>query len=162
MTTVGCDQLPKYMSGSPLKDTKVSESIGRLTGAFCHFLHGKPFSEDMKRIDWSILLTAPQIVFFDLLDHLTRQPEYAVFTWQIDSTILRMLYNMKHVAAWRKMEPALDKETLAAVFWDNPLIGERLRNDMRDAYLYNVELLATSQLQEVRQKMAGGTHGGAL
>ena len=157
MSSVTTKELPKLLAGSPVDDARVRESIGHLVGAFCHFLHGESFIEDMKGIDWQLLLTSPQLVIMDLLDHLTRQPKYATFTQHIDGSILWMLYNMNHVAAWRKMEPAEDKETLAAVFWDNPLIGEKLRNDMRDAYLYIVELLTAGRLEEVKQKMTPGT-----
>lgn len=157
MDTVGYDQLPQLLAGSPVKNVSVREAIGHIVSAFCHFQHGEPFVETLLLTDWAALVNGPQTIFIELLDHLTRQPELVTFSQQIDPTVLFLLYNLNHVSAWRKMELAMDKELLSAVFWDNQLISEKMRNNMRDAYLYNVELLSTGSLEEVLQKMTPET-----
>ena len=157
MATVSYDQLPTLLAGSPVRDAKVREAVGHLVSAFCRFLKGEPFIETLLLTDWHVLLTAPQLMLMDLLDHLTRQPEYVAFSQQIDGEILFLLFNMNHVTCWRKMEPTENASVLSAVFWDNQLIGEKLRNDMRDAWLYNVELLRTGKLEETRRRMTPGT-----
>lgn len=157
MATVSHDQLPKLLASSPVKVINTHEAIGHLVSAFYHFQHGEPFVETLMLTDWSALMTTPQIIFIELIDYLTRQPELVTFTQQIDPAVLSLLYNMNHVSAWRRMEPAIDKEVLSAVFWGNKLISEKMRNDMRDAYLYNVELLTTGHLDEVYRQMTPGT-----
>lgn len=157
MATVKYEELPKLLAGGPVKSVNTHEAIGHLSTAFYHFLHGEPFVETLMLTDWSALITTPQTIVIELFDHLTRQPDLVTFTQQIDPLVLSLLYNTKHVSAWRKMEPAIDKEVLSAVFWDNKLISEKMRNDMRDAYLYNVELLKTGNLEEVYQQMMPGT-----
>ena len=157
MATVSHDQLPRLLAASPVKTVNTHEAIGHLVSAFCHFQQGEPFIEALLPTDWSALMTTPQLMVMELLDHLTRQPRLVEFAQQIDQQVLALLYDMNHVSAWRKMEPAMDKEQLTAVFWDNRLIDEKLRNGMRDAYLYNVEFLRTGRLQEVLRQMSPGT-----
>ena len=82
MATVSHDQLPKLLASSPVKIINTHEAIGHLVSAFYHFQHGEPFVETLMLTDWSALMTTPQIIFIELIDYLTCQPELVTFTQQ--------------------------------------------------------------------------------
>lgn len=157
MMTVTSDMLPSLLAGSPVQDAKTRDALGYLVSAFCHYQHGEPFIETLLLTDWSILTTAPKIMTMELLDYLLEQPEHVAFTQQIDSNILSLLYYLKYVSVWVDMKPAGNPDILREVFWENRLIDQNMCNNMRDNYLFNVELLLTGKLQEVHRKMTPGS-----
>ena len=159
MAAVSLDDLPQLLADNPVADADVKKSIDHFVTAFCLFQHAEPFryKEEMLHVDWSLLLTMAHLDVFELADHLSRQPELVAFSQHISPQVLALLYNMNHVPGWLKMNPPIDTQVLSGVWWDNLLIGEKLRCHLRDSYLYNVELLRTGCLQEVLRQMTPGT-----
>ena len=120
--------------------------------AFCLAMHGEPFEERLKQIQWPILEKKQPLVTL-ILESMVQRTDFLPFTRHLPSSMLTKLFYLLHAHYWMELKPVTDFELIRQLFLENPLIEEQERNMMRDAYLYNVEFLRTGNLSGVLEKM---------
>ena len=115
-------------------------------------MNEEPFEEDLKRVPWPILTSQMPIVT-DILWSLTHRQDCIVFTRHLPGSMLQKLYFSEFATEWMNLKPAKELDIVSELFLENPLIEEKRRLLMRDAYLYHVEFVQTGKIAEVLAKM---------
>ena len=156
LRTIEAGQMPKLMAHSPHRLSKDRENMDRFVSAFWAFLHGQPFVERLQRIDWGYVSTQMPVLV-ETGAWLIAQPEYAVFAQQLDRRVLLAVFLDTYESAWLELRRTDGMDNLRRVLFDNRLIPDDQRLDMKDSYLYNCEFLLTGRLDEVLQKMTPGS-----
>ncbi len=124
--------------------------------AFCHAMHDKPSEDYMERIPWPIFEAKLPLATL-ILQSMVQRTDFLPFTRHLPGIILTKLFFTIYVYDWMELKPVTDFELVRLLFLENPLIEEKKRNLMRDAYLYNVEFLRTGDLAGILAKMTPGS-----
>ena len=138
-----------------------SSRIG-LSRAFCRYLHGQPFQQQLDAVNWGDVRTeSPRV--WNVVYELCMQEEYAGFTSCLDVSVLRSLFLEEFIAPTTEelANPDAEKREVAKqLFFENEHLDELARTDFRDTYLYAVELLKTGRIDDLlaRVNPAGTQH----
>ena len=120
--------------------------------SFCLFAVGEPFEDDLKRIPWPIL-TGKQPEVQEILESMVHRQDCKEYVKHLPGSILMQLYYTEYVYQWLELKPVVDLGHVNDLFFANPFIEENRRQQMYDAYLYNVEFLQTGKLDDIMQRM---------
>lgn len=144
----------QQLSQLPMRQgQKGSPRIGQFVRAFIDFVHGEPYEDKVRSLDWPMIL-ANERELMEIVFQMAHQPENAAFLKYVDPQILTLTYYTQFVGHWTDLEPVEHAEVLRQVFWENEQLHEAHRRMMLDCYRYNVEFLRTGKLQEVLKQLA--------
>ena len=155
MRTVNPQDLEVMLTFFKSHDQEVTPIMCDVIYAFCLAMHDEPFEEHMKQIPWPILEAKYPMVML-ILQSMVQRTDFLPFTEHLPGIILTKLFFVIYVYDWMELKPVVDFELVRQLFLENPQIEEKLRNMMRDAYLYNVEFLKTGKLVSILEKMTPG------
>ena len=137
----------------PTKNNQyVSELVTGFVRAFIDFAHGKPYEEQVRKLDWSEAMVSDNLLM-QVVHQMARQPENAAFLKYVDTDMLISIYYRLFLNDWMDLEPLRHLEVLKPVFWENEQLDESYRTAFYDGYLYNVEFLQTGKLREILEKL---------
>ena len=152
MKTVKPKELEVLIEKSKDCGQVVSAFLQYFLKSFCCAMNDDPFEEDLKRVPWPVL-TSQMPVVTDILCSLTHRQDCLVFTRHLPGSMLQKLYFSEFATEWMNLKPAKEMDIVSELFLENPLIEEKRRLSMRDAYLYHVEFVQTGKIAEVLAKM---------
>ncbi len=111
-------------------------------------LHGKPFAEDCRKINWRrVGYHFSDDAFAFLCRALTEKECTGLSTWFPDK-VLHKLFGI-YLQYWENLCFIPEKEILDKVFFNNVTLVKAERNQMFGKYLYHCELMQTGRLDEI-------------
>ena len=78
---------------------KVSIRIGQFVRAFIDFVHGEPYEDKVRSLDWPMIL-ANERELMEIVFQMAHQPENAAFLKYVDPQILTLTYYTQFVDHW--------------------------------------------------------------
>lgn len=156
LQTIKPEKFDKLQSYGSVLGSDDNKALCRLAKTFYNFLHGRPFIDDMEKVNWQEM--ADDINISQLIIALCDDSEYVDYTQHITPEILNAVFLKCHVLkSWVKLEPVEDMKLINGLFLKNPYLNEPLRQSMNATYLYYIEFLHTGKLYETLEKMSPDT-----
>jgi len=103
MRTIKPEQVELLQSMPLRRGETVKSNVKQFVQAFLDFLQGHPFEEQMRRMNWPMIL-ASERELMDIIFRMAHQPENARFLKYVDQQILTLVYYTEHVNRWTNLE----------------------------------------------------------